>query len=150
MYNEYSFKNYYCGKINSLTVKILTNLSENILNKKSISSSIFIITGNPNTGKTHLSYALHNSIKDTQKSFIISSREFMNYYITSLVSNTKDKFDTQINYNDIIILEDIDYLYKKSAILDKLTEIIINFKKKGKIVILSVKNRNFVQSRQKI
>ncbi|HIP30449.1 MAG TPA: AAA family ATPase [Sulfurospirillum arcachonense] len=95
-----------------------------------------ILHGKPAVGKTHLVHALGNSFQELGYSVLyVSCEEFMNDFGYNLRNHTSDRFREKYRTNDLLILDDIEYMNDKEQTQKELFYTIKALKNLNKKVI---------------
>ena len=94
--------------------------------------------GPENSGKSHLLNAVGKQLQDEEKNIICCfARSFYLDYIFSLKNRTYQKFRQTYREADVLIMDDIDFLQKKSNTQRELLFVIDGLVNKKKVVITS-------------
>ena len=134
--NEYTFENFVVDDNNLFAYNAALAICENygdIYNP-------FFIYGANGAGKTHLISAIKNKILlNNSKIRIthISSEEFIRQLVIALKKDEKERFREKFNDLDILIIEDIQFLFGKTRIEEELAFIIKSLCNKKIQIILS-------------
>ena len=120
---EYTFENFIVNDNNSFAYNAALAISENYGD----TYNPFFIYGPNGAGKTHLINAIKNKIlvnNSKIKIIHISSEEFIRQLVISLKKDEKESFRKRFNDTDILIIEDIQFLFGKTRIEEELACII--------------------------
>jgi len=99
-----------------------------------------MIFGGVGLGKTHLSHAIGNYIKQTNKTkavLYVSSEKFMNQYIDSLKNGNNNDFINFYQYLDVLIVDDVQFFSKKEKTQEIFFQIFNHLHQQGKQLILT-------------
>jgi len=99
-----------------------------------------MIFGGVGLGKTHLSHAIGNYIKQTNKTkavLYVSSEKFMNQYIDSLKNGNNSDFINFYQYLDVLIVDDVQFFSKKEKTQEIFFQIFNHLHQQGKQLILT-------------
>jgi chromosomal replication initiator protein len=115
---EYSFDNYIIGDNNSLAANAAVAISRNPGN----AYNPLLIYGGVGLGKTHLMQAIGNYIinNSDNKVIYITAEDFTNEFIQTLQENRIASFKNKYRYTDILLIDDIHFLQKKSGTQEEL------------------------------
>jgi chromosomal replication initiator protein len=115
---EYSFNNYIIGDNNSFAANAAVAISRNPGN----AYNPFLIYGGVGLGKTHLMQAIGNYIinNSDNKVIYITAEDFTNEFIQTLQENRTASFKNKYRYTDVLLIDDIHFLQKKSGTQEEL------------------------------
>ena len=133
---EYTFENFVVNDNNAFAYNVALAISENYGD----TYNPFVIYGPNGAGKTHLINAIKNKIlvnNSKIKIIHISSEEFIRQLVISLKKDEKESFRKRFNDTDILIIEDIQFLFGKTRIEEELVFIMKSLCNKKIQIILS-------------
>ena len=133
---EYTFENFIVNDNNSFAYNAALAICENYGD----TYNPFFIYGPNGAGKTHLINAIKSKILlNNSKIRIthISSEEFIRQLVISLKKDEKESFRKRFNNIDILIIEDIQFLFGKTRIEEELAFIMKSLCNKKIQIILS-------------
>ncbi len=133
---EYTFENFIVNDNNSFAYNAALAICENYGD----TYNPFFIYGPNGTGKTHLINAIKNKILLNNSKIRIthlSSEEFIRQLVIALKKDEKEKFREKFNNIDILIIEDIQFLFGKTRIEEELAFIMKSLCNKKIQIILS-------------
>ena len=108
--HHYNFSNYVVGDCNQFAHAACLKVSEN----PGMSYNPLFLYGGVGLGKTHLANAIGNAAKRRNKKVIlVSSEQFVTQLISSLRSNTMERFKNKFRSIDILIIDDIQFIIGK-------------------------------------
>ncbi|MCL4143928.1 UNVERIFIED_CONTAM: hypothetical protein GTU68_028711 [Idotea baltica] len=108
--SHYNFSNFVVGGCNQFAHAVSMQVSENL---GSTYNPLFIY-GGVGLGKTHLANAIGNaSRRRNKKVLLVSSETFVSELISSLRSNTMDRFKNKFRSLDLLIIDDIQFIIGK-------------------------------------
>ena len=114
---SFRFDSFIIGSSNQFAYTIAKNTAQ----KPGILYNPLFLYGGVGLGKTHLLQAIGNYRKDLGDSVIYTSIEqFMNKFISSIKSNTMDKFRETFRNCDILLIDDIQFLSGKEQTQEEL------------------------------
>ncbi|NIH16793.1 MAG: chromosomal replication initiator protein DnaA [Buchnera aphidicola (Periphyllus lyropictus)] len=115
---KYTFKNFIIGNENKLVYNIAYNISKNLGKKY---NPLFIY-GKTGSGKTHLIYAIRNSLlkKNKFKIIIINSENFVQKMVNSIKQNCIEEFKKKYRSTQILIIDDIQFFSNKKRSQEEL------------------------------
>jgi len=89
-------------------------------------------------GKTHLCQAIMNQYRSIDGKIIyLSAEEFTLRYISSVKNNSIFEFKQDVISHDILVLDDLHFLFRKKSTIEELTNIISCMMDQGKYVVLT-------------
>lgn len=133
---EYTFENFIVNDNNSFAYNAALAICENYGD----TYNPFFIYGPNGAGKTHLINAIKNKILLNNSKIRIthlSSEEFIRQLVIALKKDEKEKFREKFNNIDILIIEDIQFLFGKTRIEEELVFIMKSLCNKKIQIILS-------------
>ena len=133
---EYTFENFIVNDNNSFAYNAALAICENYGD----TYNPFFIYGPNGAGKTHLINVIKNKIllnNSKIKITHLSSEEFIRQLVMALKKDDKERFREKFNELDILIIEDIQFLFGKTRIEEELTFIMKSLCNKKIQIILS-------------
>jgi chromosomal replication initiator protein len=107
---SYNFSNFVVGSCNQFAQAACIKVSET----PGKSYNPLLIYGGVGLGKTHLANAVGNSARRRNKKvLLVSSEKFVSELISSLKTNTMDRFKSRFRSLDILIIDDIQFIIGK-------------------------------------
>lgn len=107
---RYNFSNYVVGGCNQFAHAACLRVAENL----GRTYNPLFIYGGVGLGKTHLANAIGNaSRRRNKKVLLVSSETFVSELISSLRTNTMDRFKAKFRSLDLLIVDDIQFLIGK-------------------------------------
>lgn len=107
---NYNFSNFVIGNCNQFAHAACLKVSES----PGTSYNPLLIYGGVGLGKTHLANAIGNAASRRKKKVLLASSEtFVSELITSLKTNSMDRFKSKFRSLDILIIDDIQFLIGK-------------------------------------
>lgn len=98
------------------------------------------IYGNSGLGKTHLLVAIANyTMSNTPELKVLytTANEFLNDYVTATQNNYWTPFNTKYHDMDILLMDDVQYLEKKTESINQLFNIFNDMTSRNKQIVLS-------------
>lgn len=135
--SKFTFDNFIesdCNKVAQIASQQSVNCEENVLYNP------LLILGNIGTGKTHLSNAIYNDFQKRFEEchvFITTGYYFHQHYHCAVQQSNKIDFFKFYEKQDILIIDDIDYLIGKDATCTALVQIIDDFVGLQKQIVLT-------------
>ncbi len=135
--SEYTFNNLICGDFNKATIIA----GKNVVNASFISP--LFITGSVGLGKTHILHAIGNEyikIFPNKNVKYVSSDDFSREIYNALISDDKTQIETiKSAYNsfDLLLMDDIQILAKRTKINEILFGIFNNFIRDKKYIVFT-------------
>lgn len=121
---KFTFDNFVVGKNNQFVYAAARSVAENPGN--STTNPLFIY-GNSGLGKTHLMHAVGNYLRQNSpqvKVKYVTCEQFSTSYITSLMSNSKNKavmqFREEYRNLDVLMMDDVQFLSRGKEIQEEL------------------------------
>lgn len=107
---NYNFSNFVIGTCNQFAHAACLKVSEN----PGSAYNPLLIYGGVGLGKTHLANAIGNAARRRNKKVLLASSEkFVSELISSLKSNSMDKFKARFRSLDVLIIDDIQFIIGK-------------------------------------
>lgn len=134
-----TFSNFYIDSSNKYVYEFLKNITD-----RKNDYSIVIISGRNGIGKTHLMVSLEDNIKNKEKVIRISSQ----YLKKKLIEQIKNEnLDNLFNKIDILIIEDIQFLFSMERVEEEFYKLIRKFVSENKMVLMTIdKERNKIKN----
>ena len=134
-----TFSNFYIDSSNKYVYEFLKNITD-----RKNDYSIVIISGKNGIGKTHLMVALEENIKDKEKVIRISS-QYLKKKIIEQIKN--ENLDNLFNKIDILIIEDIQFLFSMERLEEEFYKLIRKFASENKMVLMTIdKEKNTIKN----
>lgn len=115
---EFSFDNFVVGSANEFAYRAAMAVANNPADKY---NPLFIY-GDSGLGKTHLLHAIGNEIKKKNPSFnilYVTGESFTNEMLRALDSNSMGTFHMKFRENDILLIDDVQFLAGKERIQEE-------------------------------
>ncbi len=107
---NYNFSNFVVGGCNQFAYAASLRVSEHL----GVKYNPLFLYGGVGLGKTHLANAIGNAARRRgKKTLLVSSEKFVSELITSLKSNSMDKFKSKFRSLDLLIIDDIQFIIGK-------------------------------------
>ena len=135
--SRYHFENFIVKNDNELALRAAQTVAKNP--GKTDFNPLFIY-GSSGCGKTHLLYAIGNNINENKKRKKIqylSSENFLNEYISALQSKKLDLLNNNFQKNDILLIDDIQFLSNKKKSQEGLYFFFAEMERKRKQIVIS-------------
>jgi chromosomal replication initiator protein len=115
---EFTFENFVVGPPN----RVAQAAAIAVCDAPGRSYNPLFVYGEPGIGKTHLLHAIcHRLIKlERLKITYLSSEEFLNQFIASVLSSDRESFRSSCRDTDVLVLDDIQFLSQKEKTQDEL------------------------------
>jgi len=132
---DFTFDNFVSGPSNQTAFAAAQGIAKN----PGVHYNPFFIYGDSGLGKTHIIQAIGNYIlKNKSKSvYYTSFNQLMIEYVAALSSNTVAKFRSRILENDVLLIDDIQFLSKKMGTQIEFFNIFNSFYESGKQIVLT-------------
>lgn len=137
-FEQYGFSNFIPDSSNIAALSVAKSVACYEDNNLIEPGTILYIHGDVGRGKTHLCRAIteHYHNIDGRVAYF-SSEEFTAKFVSSVRTNTLFEFKESILTQDILIVDDLHFLFGKKATLEELTNLACNMLDRGKYVILA-------------
>ena len=143
-YPHCTFDQYACTKTNEMTYRILCNLvgydpiKNSITTLPASSPNPIYIHGPNGTGKTHLLMAAtHHLTLRGLKVFFVKAESFAQHVVNAIRSSKMQNFRQIYRSTDVLIIDDIDVLGRKTATQEEFFHTFNTLHTAGKQIILS-------------
>jgi len=116
---DYCFETFVIGENNSFAANAAHAISSN----PGTAYNPFLVYGGVGLGKTHLMQSIGNRIwkeKADKKVIYITAENFTNEFIQSLNENKTQHFKNKYRYTDVLLIDDIHFLEKKTGTQEEL------------------------------
>lgn len=140
-YKNFTFDNFVSGPSNATVYHAAQTIAKN----PGTGYNPFFIFGDSGLGKTHIIHAIENYIIQNKhkKVYYSTADQIMTDYIKSLQNKNVSEFRDKITKNDVLLIDDIQFLSGKKGTQDEFFYIFNQFyEKKKQIVITSDKYIN--------
>lgn len=135
---RFTFDNFVIGPSNEFAVAVARQIS----NFDIAQYNPIVIYGENGMGKTHLLYAIMESLKETSKSVLkISGEEFVSAFVTSLRGkdrNAIEAFKSKIRNVDLLMVDDAHFVASKNSSQEELLHTMISMVGEGRQVLLTL------------
>ncbi|NMB92530.1 MAG: chromosomal replication initiator protein DnaA, partial [Parcubacteria group bacterium] len=112
--NKYTFENFIVGNSNRLAFAT----AQAVANKPGLAYNPFFIYGGIGLGKTHLSQAIGNEIKNKypkKKIVYVSCEQFTNEFVQAISNGKINQFKKKYRDADVLLVDDIQFLSHKEG-----------------------------------
>lgn len=117
--SEYTFDNFVIGQNNSFAANAAMAIAKN----PGTAYNPCLIYGGVGLGKTHLVQAIGNAVHtemDNVKVVYVTAESFTTEFIQAIREKNTQKFKTKYRYADVLLIDDIHFLQKKSETQEEL------------------------------
>ena len=100
----------------------------------------FFLYGNSGLGKTHLMHAIGNEIKKLYpeyKIIYVTSEQFMNEFVDSIVSKTSMEFKRKYRGVDVLLIDDVQFLENKEGLQEEVFHTFNDLYNRHKQIVLT-------------
>lgn len=135
LFSDNTFDNFVSGPSNQTVFAAAQGIAKN----PGVHYNPFFIYGDSGLGKTHIIQAIGNyAIKNKNKSVYYSTfNQLMIEYVAALSSNTVSKFRSDILAHDLLLVDDIQFLSKKTGTQVEFFNIFNSFYEDSKQIVLT-------------
>ena len=127
-----NFDNFVTGPSNKLAFEASKKVSQDISHYNPL-----YLYGGVGMGKTHLLNSIGLSLKEKNKVMFISAERFMYQFVKSIKSNEMVKFKEYFRNNDILLIDDIQFMNGKEAMQEEFFHTFNALLEKGSQIIVS-------------
>jgi len=127
-----NFENFILGFSNKLAYEASKKVSQNVSHYNPL-----YIYGGVGMGKTHLLNAIGLSLKDENKVMLIPAERFMYQFVRSIKLNEMVKFKEYFRNDDILLIDDIQFMNGKEAMQEEFFHTFNALLDKGSQIIVS-------------
>ncbi len=116
---EYTFDNFVIGQNNSFAANAAMAIAKN----PGTAYNPCLIYGGVGLGKTHLVQAIGNAVHndlDNMKVVYVTAESFTTEFIQAIREKNTQKFKTKYRYADVLLIDDIHFLQKKTETQEEL------------------------------
>lgn len=110
--SKYRFDNFIIGEGNRFTTMAALTVPDD----PGKGYNPLFIWGGPGLGKTHLVHAIGNAVLEqhpTARVLYLTAENFLNQFVSSIVSNSMDKLKENFRNLDVLIIDDVQFLAKE-------------------------------------
>ena len=134
-YKNYTFDNFVSGPSNATVYHAAQTIAKN----PGTGYNPFFIYGDSGLGKTHIIHAIGNYIIQNKhkKVYYSTANQLMNDYVKSIETNTVADFRNKIIKNDVLLIDDIQFLSKKEGTQNEFFYIFNQFYDNKKQIVLT-------------
>lgn len=133
---RYTFDTFVIGSFNNLAY----SAAQAVLNRPGITYNPLFIYGDTGRGKTHLIQAIGNQYKklyEGRKVYYLTAEKFTVDYTDSVQAGTANRFKEKYRQYDLLIMDDIQFLSKKTKTEEELFHLFNTFHDMNKQIIFS-------------
>jgi chromosomal replication initiator protein len=132
----YTFQNYVIGKNNRLAATIALQVAD----QPGVFANPLYIFGPVGIGKTHLMQSIGNYIVDndiTKRVLYVKTENFVEDYVNLLRSNNIDQFNQKYADIDVLLIDDIQFLSKKTQSQQQFFKLFENLHGENKQIVVT-------------
>lgn len=133
---KYTFDSFVVGESNRYAAAFARSAAE----KPGIAHNPFFLYGNSGLGKTHLMHAIGNEIKQLNpeyKIIYVTSEQFMNEFVDSIVSKTSMEFKRKYRGVDVLLIDDVQFLENKEGLQEEVFHTFNDLYGRNKQIVLT-------------
>ena len=133
---KYTFDSFVVGESNRYAAAFARTAAE----KPGIAHNPFFLYGNSGLGKTHLMHAIGNEIKRLHpdyKIIYVTSEQFMNEFVDSIVSKTPMEFKRKYRGVDVLLIDDVQFLENKEGLQEEVFHTFNDLYGRNKQIVLT-------------
>lgn len=135
IFKEYTFDNFVSGPSNQTVFAAAQGIAKN----PGINYNPFFIYGDSGLGKTHIIQAIGNYVitHKNKNVYYTTAKQLIVEYVGALSSQTIDKFRSNILSNDILLVDDIQFLSKRTGTQEEFFYLFNSFYEAGKQIVIT-------------
>lgn len=133
---KYTFDSFVVGESNRYAAAFARSTAE----KPGMDYNPFFLYGNSGLGKTHLMHAIGNEIKrlyPEYKIIYVTSEQFMNEFVDSIVSKTSMEFKRKYRGVDVLLIDDVQFLENKEGLQEEVFHTFNDLYGRNKQIVLT-------------
>lgn len=133
---KYTFDSFVIGDTNHFA----RNAALAVAESPGLKYNPLFIWGGPGLGKTHLLQAIGTYVQENypqKKVVYVTSEEFTNQFIISTQKNTTEAFRKTYRTTDLLLIDDIQFLEKKTATVEQFFHTFNYLRERGKQVVIA-------------
>ena len=133
---KYTFDSFVVGESNRYAAASARIAAEN----PGMDYNPFFLYGNSGLGKTHLMHAIGNEIKKLYpeyKIIYVTSEQFMNEFVDSIVSKTSMEFKRKYRGVDVLLIDDVQFLENKEGLQEEVFHTFNDLYNRHKQIVLT-------------
>lgn len=134
---QFTFDNFISGKSNRMALMIAKAVAGQPGQEK---YNPFFLYGPPGVGKTHLLYAIANTLLETRPELqvtYIRAEQFTSELIWALHSGDKEKFKQKYRKTDVLLVDDIQFIAGKESTQEEFFNTFNELYEHGKQIVIS-------------
>lgn len=134
---HYSFDNYIAGTSNTVPLKAAMHIAEHP--GDSVYNPLYLY-GAPGVGKTHLLYAIANSITQhfPDKNVVyVKGEQFTNELVQSIMSSSTMDFKKKYREADVLLMDDIQFIAGKESTQEEFFHTFNDLYERGKQIVIT-------------
>ncbi len=140
--SRYTFDNFVIGDSNNLAYHAALNVAQSpgVSNSTYLAFNPLFIYGGVGLGKTHLLHSIGNYIADNMpelKVLYTNSEQLINDFVSSLASNKMVAFRTKYRSVDVLMIDDVQFLQKRTGLQEAVFHIFNDLYQNGKQIVLT-------------
>lgn len=140
--SRYTFDNFVIGDSNNLAYHAALNVAQSpgVSNTTYLGFNPLFIYGGVGLGKTHLLHSIGNYIADNMpelKVLYTTSEQLINDFVSSLASNKMVAFRTKYRSVDVLMIDDVQFLKKRTGLQEAIFHIFNDLYQNGKQIVLT-------------
>ncbi|MBR3685333.1 MAG: chromosomal replication initiator protein DnaA [Clostridia bacterium] len=140
--SRYTFDNFVIGDSNNLAYHAALNVAQSpgVSNSTYLGFNPLFIYGGVGLGKTHLLHSIGNYIADNMpelKVLYTNSEQLINDFVSSLAANKMVAFRTKYRNVDVLMIDDIQFLQKRTGLQEAVFHIFNDLYQNGKQIVLT-------------
>ena len=140
--SRYTFDNFVIGDSNNLAYHAALNVAQSpgVSNSTYLAFNPLFIYGGVGLGKTHLLHSIVKYIADNMpelKVLYTNSEQLINDFVSSLASNKMVAFRTKYRSVDVLMIDDVQFLQKRTGLQEAVFHIFNDISQNGKQIVLT-------------
>ncbi len=133
---KYTFENFIVGGSNQFACAAAKSVAE----EPSAKINPLFIYGGSGLGKTHLLHAIGNHIKENKPELnvvYVTTNKFVRDFVSSLQTNSTDEFRSVYSKADVLIIDDIQEIVKKTQTQEQFFNLFNELHQLGKQIVIT-------------
>lgn len=134
---HFNFENYIAGTSNTVPLKAAMHIAENP--GDSVYNPLYLY-GTPGVGKTHLLYAIANSITQhfPEKNVVyVRGEQFTNELVQSILTSSTMDFKKKYREADVLLMDDIQFIAGKESTQEEFFHTFNDLYERGKQIVIT-------------
>lgn len=135
-FQKYTFDSFVVGDSNAFA----RNAALAVAEQPGLKYNPLFLWGGPGLGKTHLLQAIAQYVTENfphKKVMFVTSETFTNDFVESITAKTENSFRQKYRSVDVLLIDDIQFLVKKTGTQDQFFHTFNELRQRGKAIVLA-------------